>query len=231
MAHPRTLLLAFVITIASAAQPPAPLSAPSTSRPESEALELSPFQVTAETFKGYFASQTLAGSRLKTNLDEVAAAIQIVTPEFMQDVGATSLNDLFLYTTSTESAGINGNFSNYNVGSTSTGDDSNRVNPQGSQRVRGISGADLTRNYFLTLIPSDRFNIEMTEINRGGKRHPLRPRQSRRYRQHAVDRRSLPERVSGPGGRGLRGIPARRGGREPGAGAAPTEHAAVHRAG
>ncbi len=167
MAHPRTLLLAFVITIASAAQPPAPLSDPSTSRPESEALELSPFQVTAETFKGYFASQTLAGSRLKTNLDEVAASIQIVTPEFMQDIGATSLNDLFLYTTSTESAGINGNFSNYNVGSTSTGDDSNRVNPQGSQRVRGISGADLTRNYFLTLIPSDRFNIEMTEINRG----------------------------------------------------------------
>jgi hypothetical protein len=132
-----------------------------------DVLELSPFQVTAETFKGYYAAQTLAGSRLKTNIDEVASSIQIITPEFMQDVGATSLNDLFLYTTSTESAGINGNFSNYSTGTTSTGDSGNRVDPQGSQRVRGLGGADLTRNYFLTQIPSDRFNIELTEINRG----------------------------------------------------------------
>ncbi|MDQ5979511.1 MAG: hypothetical protein QG602_2485, partial [Verrucomicrobiota bacterium] len=77
------------------------------------------------------------------------------------------LNELFLFTTSTESSGINGNFSDFTTGTTSTGDETSRINPQGSQRVRGIAGADLTRNYFLSLIPSDRFNTDLTEINRG----------------------------------------------------------------
>lgn len=132
-----------------------------------EIVELSPFQVTTESFKGYTASQTLAGSRLKMNVDEVGSSIQIVTPEFMHDIGSTSLNELFLFTTSTESSGINGNFSDFSPGSTSTNDSSTRVSPQGSQRVRGLAPADLTRNYFLSVIPSDRFNTEMVEINRG----------------------------------------------------------------
>jgi hypothetical protein len=130
-------------------------------------VELSPFQVTAEAFNGYTASQTLAGSRLKMNVDEVGSSIQILTPEFMRDIGATSMNDLFLHATSTESSGLNGNFSDYSPGTTTTNDESTRVNPQASQRVRGLAPADLTRNYFLSLIPTDRFNTELVEINRG----------------------------------------------------------------
>jgi hypothetical protein len=154
---------------------PAPAPAPAPQAPatpaepaiDDEVVVLSPFQVTADAFNGYYASQTLAGSRLKMNIDEVASSIQIVTPEFMQDVGASSINELFLFTTSTEASGINGNFSDFSAGTTSTNDEGTRINPQGSQRVRGISGADLTRNYFLSLIPSDRFNTDSTEINRG----------------------------------------------------------------
>ena len=137
-----------------AAQTVPPAGSTAGSAAQQEVLELSPFQVTAEAFKGYYASQTLAGSRLKMNVDEIASSVQIITPEFMQDVGATNLNQLFLFTTSTEASGINGNFSDFNVGTTSTGDQSSRVNPQGSQRVRGIAGADLTRNYFLSLMSS-----------------------------------------------------------------------------
>jgi len=132
-----------------------------------EVTELSPFTVSADSFRGYYASQTLAGSRLKTRVDEVASSIQILTPEFLDDVGATNASELFLYTTSTEASGINGNFSDFSVGVVTTGDASTRINPQGSQRVRGLAAADLTRNYFLTLLPSDRFNTESVEINRG----------------------------------------------------------------
>lgn len=161
------LAISLLLGPASVAQTVPTLATSASPAPSEEILELSPFQVTAEAFQGYYASQTLAGSRLKMNVDEVASSIQILTPELMRDVGATSVNDLFLYTTSTESSGINGNFSDYSTGATSTNDDSTRVNPQGSQRVRGIARADLTRNYFLSLIPSDRFNTELTEINRG----------------------------------------------------------------
>lgn len=135
--------------------------------PKDEVIELSPFQVTSDSIKGYTASQTLAGSRLKMNVDEIASSIQILTPEFMFDVGSTGLNDLFLFTTSTESSGINGNFSDFSAGTTSTNDEGTRSNPQGSQRIRGLAAGDLTRNYFLSVIPTDRFNTELVEINRG----------------------------------------------------------------
>lgn len=147
--------------------PPAPPPVVTEGARRDDVVELSPFQVTTESFNGYYAPQTLAGSRLKMNVDEIASSIQILTPEFLRDVGASNANELFLYTTSTEASGINGNFSDYSAGTTTTNDESSRVNPQGSQRVRGITGADLTRNYFLTLIPSDRFNTETVEINRG----------------------------------------------------------------
>lgn len=140
--------------------PPAP-TAPT------EAIQLSPFVITEFTDNGYRATQTLAGTRLKTDLKDIAASVQILTPEFLDDVGANNLNDLFLYTTNTEATGLNGNFSNATPGSTSVGDASSRVNPQGSQRVRGLAAADVTRNYFLTLLPTDRYNTERIEINRG----------------------------------------------------------------
>jgi hypothetical protein len=107
------ILLIPLIPLAAQTEPPADAD---------EIIELSPFTVTAETFNGYYAAQTLAGTRLKTNLDEVASSIQVVTPEFMADVGANNLNDLFLFTTSTEASGINGNFSDYTEGETATND-------------------------------------------------------------------------------------------------------------
>lgn len=166
-AFPVLLLPAFVASSALAQQRPAPADPAIAAATADQVIELSPFQVTSDSFKGYTASQTLAGSRLKMNVDEVASSIQILTPEFMSDVGATNVNELFLFTTSTESSGINGNFSAFSTGTTSTNDENSRINPQGAQRVRGIASADLTRNYQLTLIPSDRFNTELTEINRG----------------------------------------------------------------
>ncbi len=132
-----------------------------------DTVELSPFVVTELTDKGYRATQTLAGTRLKTDLKDIAASVQILTTEFLDDVGANNLNDLFLYTTNTEASGLNGNFSDATPGSTSVGDAGSRVDPQGSQRVRGLAAADVTRNYFLTLIPTDRFNTERVEVNRG----------------------------------------------------------------
>ncbi|MEX0331885.1 MAG: TonB-dependent receptor plug domain-containing protein [Puniceicoccaceae bacterium] len=134
---------------------------------EEEVFELSPFVVDAGEDTGYYASQTLAGTRLKTNVQDVGSSIQILTEDFLDDVGADDVNDLFLYTTNTEAAGLNGNFTDYTTGETSLGDEAFRIDPQGAQRVRGLSRADLTRNYFLTRLPSDRYNTERVEINRG----------------------------------------------------------------
>lgn len=57
-------------------------------------VQLSPFQVSSEKDVGYLANNTLAGSRIRTNLADVANAISVFTPEFIADLNAFSENDL-----------------------------------------------------------------------------------------------------------------------------------------
>lgn len=77
--------------------PPA-LSARGSAESE-EVFELSPFTVNAPEDAGYLATGTLAGGRLKTPVNTVGSSTQVVTEELLQ------------YTTSTENAGVLGDFS------------------------------------------------------------------------------------------------------------------------
>ena len=43
-------------------------------------VELSPFVVNEETDQGYYASQTLAGGRLRQDIKNIGSSIQVVTP-------------------------------------------------------------------------------------------------------------------------------------------------------
>jgi outer membrane receptor for ferric coprogen and ferric-rhodotorulic acid len=62
-------------------------------------LELSPFQVTTDKDNGYAASSSLAGSRLNTELRDIASAVQVVTADFAKDIGATNIQKVLIYTT------------------------------------------------------------------------------------------------------------------------------------
>jgi len=133
-----------------------------------EVLNLSPFVVDAETDEGYAATQTLAGGRLNQSLKNTGAAIQVITKDFMDDIGATGIEELLQYTTSSEVGGILGNFtgaSDGGSGETSTG--GARRNPDGATRIRGLAAPDRTRNFFKTDIPFDSYNTERVDINRG----------------------------------------------------------------
>ncbi len=73
-------------------------------------IELSPFLVVSEEDQGYKANSTLAGTRLRTDLRDVAAAVSVVTREFMQDLGVNNLDQLMVYTLGTEVTGLGGNY-------------------------------------------------------------------------------------------------------------------------
>ena len=60
-----------------------------------ELVVLSPFEVNATSDVGYLAQNTLAGSRLNTALKDTAAAISVLTPEFLSDLAATNVQSLF----------------------------------------------------------------------------------------------------------------------------------------
>jgi outer membrane receptor protein involved in Fe transport len=128
---------------------------------------LSPFEVRPEEDSGYQATSTLAGTRLRSELKDLAASISVVTKDFMNDVNATDITSLLVYTMGTEVGGFGGNFSDLtNPEAQGVFDDALGQASPGT-RVRGLIAADRTRNYFLTDTPMDGYNLDRVEISRG----------------------------------------------------------------
>jgi outer membrane receptor protein involved in Fe transport len=139
------------------------------------AVVLTPFQVNSTKDSGYFAENTLAGSRLNTNLADLAASITVVTKQQMDDTAALDINDVFKYEASTEGPSsytpsitdrgtAKDSIAGYSFGN--NGDSS--TNAQ-ANRVRGMAAPDAAINNFPTnnRIPFDSYNTQSVEITRG----------------------------------------------------------------
>ncbi len=162
--------LASALTLAgSALAQTAPATQPGqpAAKPEAdESIVMTPFEVSDSKNVGYQAQDTLAGSRINTNLTDVGSAISVITAEFLKDVGATDNKSLLQYTANTEVGGPQGNFRGASGGPSE--DESGKfTNPNGNTRVRGLTSADNTRNFFVSDAPWDGYNIERVEIQRG----------------------------------------------------------------
>jgi len=130
-----------------------------------EVIVLSPFVVNAEKDTGYEATSTLAGTRLKTDLRDIATSISVVTQQFLRDTGATDTQSLLTYTTGTEVAGLAGNYSGASISTAGISQDTTA--PSATTRLRGLAAASEARNFFATSIPMDTYNVDRVEINRG----------------------------------------------------------------
>ena len=146
---------------AAQAVAPGPRSGPA----PDETVQLSPFEVVADT-KGYFAGNTMSGTRLNSKLEDVGAAITVMTKEQMADFAMLDINDIFLYAVGAEGSGDYTDFAVNNAGSVA---DNIQNNPRGANRLRGIGSANLSLgNIALSgLTPVDPLNIEGVEISRG----------------------------------------------------------------
>jgi outer membrane receptor protein involved in Fe transport len=158
--------LALLLALSASAQtvPPAPSSAPAAGgslAPEPNVVELNPFVVTSDKAVGYLATQTLAGTRLNTDLKDIGAAVSVYTKEFLDDILVTRLEDILAYTTSTEGGGTN--FSGVNGESSAAV----REDPASINRVRALASATRTRDFFPSDIPTDTFNVDSLTISRG----------------------------------------------------------------
>jgi len=146
----------------------APTATPSDSKSDDEqVIMLDPFTVTTEQ-EGYQAVDTLGGGRIRTRLVDTPSSLSVITKKLMQDLGVTNAQNLLVYTNNTEVAGLGGNFSGTTSrGQGSTGEGALLSAPQNQTRARGIGALDNTRNYFLTDIPWDGYNISRVDISRG----------------------------------------------------------------
>lgn len=131
---------------------------------EEEIYELSPFNVTVSENEGYRATHTLAGTRINTELKDVGSAISVVTKDFLEDIGATDNTSLLTFTTGTEVGGTDGNFAGAGNGSILF---ESFQSPSSNTRVRGLSSADNTIDFYLTKIPWDSYNVDRIDVQRG----------------------------------------------------------------
>lgn len=133
---------------------------------DEEIYTLAPFEIDSSDSSGYTATATLAGTRVRTNLEDLATSISVVTDQFLSDTGATDSQSLLVYTTNTEVGGLYGNYAG--VGNTQGLNEANNLTqPSTNTRVRGLDAADNTRNYFITDIPWDSFNVDRVDLQRG----------------------------------------------------------------
>lgn len=133
---------------------------------DEEIFELSPFEVTGNDREGYKAVDTLAGNRLNTKLRDIGSAVSVITTQFLDDTGATDNQSLLQYTVGTEVGGTDGTFGGVGDGAL-LDESSNFINPNRNTRVRGLTAADNTRDFFVSDIPWDSYNVERVELQRG----------------------------------------------------------------
>jgi len=131
----------------------------STPAAKDEAIMLSPFQVDATADKGYLATQTLNGTRLKTDLRDLGAAMTIFTEEMMNDLAANSISDIVAFAPNTDP------FVNRLTDAVGNGNDFLNVPVQ--YVTRGGTTAVVGQNFFGNNIPPDRFNAEAFTFTRG----------------------------------------------------------------
>ncbi|HEX9784108.1 MAG TPA: TonB-dependent receptor plug domain-containing protein, partial [Opitutaceae bacterium] len=134
--------------------------------PESEeAIVLSPFEVQSDN-TGYYAANSMSGTRFNTSLQDLAAPVSVITKEQMEDFGMRDVNDVFLYSANTEGTGTYSDFSTDRNGQLT---DNVQMNPNTANRVRGIASANISYGNFETSTrsPLDPLILDGVEISRG----------------------------------------------------------------
>jgi len=157
------LLCACLLALPVAAQTVAP--SPASGAAAKDPVQLSPFEVVEDT-KGYFSGNTMSGTRINSKLEDLGAAITVITKEQMADFAMLDINDVFLYAASTEGSGDYTDFAVNNNGHVA---DNIQNNPRAANRIRGIGSANISMgNIGLSgLTPVDPLNIQGIEISRG----------------------------------------------------------------
>jgi hypothetical protein len=151
---------------APADQKPVPVEKSKATEPtDKEVIALSPFEVTANN-KGYYAANTMSGTRFNTKLDDLASSITVMTKDQMSDFGMLDINDVFRYVAGTEGTGT---YTDYTLDRNGSLSDNVQLNPTGANRIRGIAPANVALDNIETMnrTPIDPIILDSLEISRG----------------------------------------------------------------
>jgi len=157
-----------------AAQAQTAAAAPATAAKDDDTVVLSPFKVTTDKDDGYAATNSVSGSRVNTPIKDIPIPIQVITDQFINDIGATNLRDSLAYVSSISIQSQNdlenrgGTFGNpYGPGGVNN-PEGVTSNINGVQiKMRGFITNNVLRDGFYRGSPSDAINIERVEVVQG----------------------------------------------------------------
>ena len=78
--------------------------------PDSETVTLSPFSVTTSADRGYNVSESMTGSRVKTQIIDLPYTVNVMTSEFLEDFGLFELADNVTHISGFTGLDVGGNF-------------------------------------------------------------------------------------------------------------------------
>ncbi len=165
LARSRSIRIAFALGLLGSASLAFP-QADEAGEDDGDVFELSPFEVSGDSDQGYRATSTLAGTRIRTDLKDVGSAISVYTEQFLDDIGATDTGTLLQYATNSEVGGTQGTYSGASAGA-GLDETSGLINPVSTNRIRGLSAAENTRDFFVSDIPWDSYNVDRIDVQRG----------------------------------------------------------------
>ncbi|MBK1879021.1 TonB-dependent siderophore receptor [Pelagicoccus mobilis] len=121
-----------------------------------EIYELSPFTIDGSSDSGYYATETLSGTQLRTSVRDLANPVTILTEEMLEDIGALNYEEALEFLPSTQSfvgdvADIDGNSARTGI----------------AYNSRGFRATRLTQNFFFSRIKQDGFSTERITQSRG----------------------------------------------------------------
>ena len=129
--------------LASAPAQTAP-AATAAARPPDDVVTLSEFNVSADSDRGYVASETLTGSRVRTPIIDLPYTVNVLTSEFFEEFAIFELADNLVHIGSFTSLDIGGGFT-----------------------LRGFSATSQLRDGFYRLGRYGSSNVDRTEIIKG----------------------------------------------------------------
>ena len=170
-------------TPAPSTPPAAAVSADQSSTSQEKVQVLTPFEVNSTKDQGYFAANTLAGTRLNNNIADLPSSVTVVTKQQLEDTSSQNINDVFRYEANTQGASTftpttgtsasRADVVDGGAGSAGTQSFPGTVGYNSAldtgNRVRGLAAADLEVNNFFSLyrIPFDSYDLDALEIERG----------------------------------------------------------------
>ena len=132
-------------------------------------MTLSPFEVSSERDKGYRATNSISGSRIDTPIKDIPMPIEVITGDFVRDVGASDLRQSLRYSAGIILQSQNDQSVNrfFGAGGVNNPEGATSNPTQSTIKIRGYLTDVVLRDGYRRQSSTDSVNVSRIEVIRG----------------------------------------------------------------